>query len=65
MEAAIERAKARYIPLKCGHGTDWDIDQVYRLPGSPRDKFFCEKCGKWVKPQPRPKPEPLPAEPLF
>jgi hypothetical protein len=66
-EAAIEKALSRYILLACGHSTDFDVDAVYRIAGiaCPRDKFFCEKCGKWVKPKPRAKRDPLPSEPLF
>ena len=60
----MERRLSRYIHLTCGHLTTWETDMVYRMGGSPRDKYFCEKHGRWVKAV-KYKPAPIPEEPLF
>lgn len=64
---AIEKARARYIELQCGHFTDWDTDLVYEVfrPLGPI-KHYCETCGKWItRKATEAKPDALPNEPLF
>lgn len=63
-EAAIEKRLTGYIYLACGHLTTWQEDEFYRIRSSPKDKHYCDKCGKWVKPAPK-VIYPDPAEPLF
>jgi hypothetical protein len=48
VKAAIEKEKARYIPLSCGHFTTREaVDSyaVWRPKGT--WKTMCEVCGSW------------------
>ena len=54
-----------YWELVCGHFTDLDTDTMFRSQSSPRDKLWCDTCGKWRKPVPKPKYVAPPTEPLF
>jgi len=57
--------RRHYHELVCGHLTDLDRDAAYRDQTSPRNKLFCEECGKWKLPKAQPKRPQLPREPLF
>lgn len=65
-ELMIEKERARYIPLMCGHSTDYDTIVLY-AHAAPKDKTkeYCETCGKWVKKTPKPKKPEYPDVPLF
>lgn len=63
-EAAIEKRITGYIHLTCDHVTTWQADEFYRLRSSPKDKHYCENCGRWVRPKPKVK-APVQDVPLF
>ena len=60
MERAIEKRRARYIPLACGHRTTLEADEAYATWRPARDKHFCETCAHWTKREPKPLPKPPP-----
>lgn len=53
VKAAIEKEKARYIPLSCGHYTTREAVEAYAV-WRPKGvwKSMCETCGSW-KPRKR------------
>jgi hypothetical protein len=65
LERAIEKQRARYIPLTCGHHTSYEADQAYAAWRPTRDKHFCETCAHWVRREPKPKPPPPGDTPMF
>lgn len=63
----IEKARARYIPLECGHAASWEIDLLYEV-FKPLGilKHYYEKCQDWIDAKPlRSTKTEYPAEPLF
>jgi hypothetical protein len=63
--AAIERAKARYLPLACGHYSTLEADEGYSVWRPRKGVTLCETCHKWVDIS-RPKPPDITLDtPLF
>ena len=62
----IEKTRARYIPLECGHAASWDIDVLYEV-FKPLGKLlhYCEKCKDWIKATDRDTKTEYPDEPMF
>lgn len=64
-QAAIERARAGYIHLECGHISTLEIDEGYSVWRPKRGVTYCEKCSDWVAIAKPPAPTPIPDTPLF
>lgn len=62
----IEKTRAKYIPLECGHVASWEIDVLYEV-FKPLGKLlhYCEKCQDWIKATDRETKTEYPDEPLF
>lgn len=65
-QVMIEKSRARYIPLECGHVASWEIDVVYEV-FKPLGtlKHYCEKCHDWIDAKSRGSTTEYPDEPLF
>jgi hypothetical protein len=61
----IESIKSPYIHLICGHITNADEVIFYSLWRPSQDKYYCERCGKWVKREPKKVVADLPDKPMF
>lgn len=62
---AIEKEKAAYILLRCGHYTTREEIEFYSL-WQPKGKYWCGICEGWTPRRPRPRPDkPESTEPMF
>jgi len=60
-------ANPDYTYLVCGHITDKDEILAFSVwaPKPPPVKFYCSKCGKWVRKLEKSLPQALTADPMF
>src|SRR5215475_441216 len=56
-EVMIEKERAAYIDLTCGHTTTYEAQLFYSVWAPRKAIYYCDKCHRDVEMRKKPKPE--------